>query len=84
MATERKTQTGEILKYLKHYKVITDNTAHEKFGANRLSDVIFKLRNRGHIIDTVMVEGTTRYGTFVRYGKYYYRGFKPQKPQKQK
>lgn len=76
---ERRTQTSEVLKYLKHYKVITDNTAHDKFYANRLSDIIFRLRKRGHVIETVMVEGTTVYGTPTRYGKYYYRGFEPQK-----
>ena len=76
---ERITQTSEVLKYLKHYKVITDNTAHDKFHANRLSDIIYRLRRRGHLIETVMVDGTNIYGTSFKYGKYYYRGFEPQK-----
>lgn len=72
--TVRKSQTTEVLKYMKQYKYITDEKAHEKFGVNRLSSIIFNLRKRGVLIDTVMVETTNRYGNLTRYGRFYYRG----------
>lgn len=72
--TAKKTQTSEVLRYMKQHKYITDEKAHEKFGVNRLGGIIFNLRKRGVQIDTVMVESANRYGTLVRYGRYYYRG----------
>ena len=50
--------------------------AIKMFGATRLSAIIFNLRKQGHDIETVMVEGTTRYGTPTQYAKYIYRGEK--------
>ena len=72
--TVNKTQTSEVLKWMKQHKYITSEKAIEKFGATRLSSIVFNLRNRGVIIETVMVDGTTRYGTPVRYARYYYKG----------
>jgi len=74
MAKQKKSQRTEVLKYLKQYKVITDDKAHEKFGINRLGSVIYDLRKQGVLIDTVMVESTNRYGNPYKYGRYYYRG----------
>lgn len=77
MAKEKKrkaSQRTEVLKYLRQYKVITDEKAHERFGINRLGSVIYDLRKQGVLIDTVMVDTTNRYGNPTRYGKYYYKG----------
>ena len=70
----KKTQTSEVLKYMSAHKCIDDNVAHDKFGVNRLSSIIFNLRKKGFVIETVMCEGKNRYGGHVRYGKYYLRG----------
>lgn len=70
----KKSQTSEVLKYMKSHKCIDDNVAHEKFGVNRLSSIIFNLRKKDYNIETVMVEGKNRYGNYCRYGKYYLRG----------
>lgn len=72
--TMKKSQRTEVLRYLKQYKVITDEKAHEKFGVNRMGSVIYDLRQQGVLIDTVMVETVNRYGNPTRYGRYYYRG----------
>lgn len=69
--TEVKTsQRIEVARYLKKNKSITSMEAFEKFGATRLSAIIFDLRKQGYVIDTVMTEGKNRYGGTVRYGKY--------------
>ena len=70
----KKSQATEVLKYMKQHKYITDEKAHEKFGVNRLGSVIYDLRKRGVLIETVMVETTNRYGNPTRYGRFYYRG----------
>ena len=72
----KKSQTSEVLKYMSTHKCIDDNVAHEKFGVNRLSSIIFNLRKKDYVIETVMVVGKNRYGNTCRYGKYYLRGGK--------
>ena len=71
---EKTNQRTEVLKYLQEHGSITSMDAISKFGATRLSAIIFDLRKAGHIIDTMMIEGTTRYGTSCQYGKYIYKG----------
>ena len=42
---QNKTQTGDVLKYLEtHKKGITSKEAFDKFGATRLSSIIYSLK----------------------------------------
>jgi len=66
------TQTNEVLKHLKKHRSITSLEAINKFGATRLSSIIFRLRKRGYDIRTVMCNTKTRYGADAAYAKYTY------------
>jgi len=69
------TQIAFVLQHLKDNGSITSNEAIELYGATRLSAIIFILRHDRHYnIETVMLEGTTRYGRKTKYGKYIYHG----------
>lgn len=68
------TKTQEVLKHLKRRKSITSWDAIMKYGATRLSAIIFNLRGRGYIIDSLQMEDVDRNGNTVRYAKYVYRG----------
>ena len=69
-------QANEVLKHLKRYGSITSLEAIKYFNATRLSAIIFSLRKRGYIINTVMLSGKTKYNRPSRYGKYVYVGKK--------
>ena len=64
------TKTGEVLRYLKENGSITSMEAIERFGATRLSAIIFNLRHRGYDISTVPVTSTDRYGHQVTFARY--------------
>lgn len=68
------TKTQEVLKHLKRRKSITSWDAIKLYGATRLSAIIFNLRGRGYIIDSLQMEDVDRNGNTVRYVKYVYRG----------
>ena len=65
-------KTDMILKYLEtHKKGITSLEAIEKFGATRLSAIIFNLKNqRGCNILTDMVSVKDRFGNKCRVARY--------------
>lgn len=63
--------TTEVLKYMKTHKGITQIQATEKFGATRLSAIIFNLKKQGNDIDKRWKETVTRYGKVTRYAEYY-------------
>ena len=68
---EKKTQTSEILKYMKsHKKGITSKEAFELFGATRLSGLIFQLKKQGYRIKTESVRVNTRYEDIVVVARY--------------
>ena len=68
---KKKNKTSEVLEYLKKYKAITSIEAIEKFGATRLSAIIYNLRNNyGLTIVTFDVPFTDRYGTRTSCAKY--------------
>ncbi len=74
--TTRKTQTSEVLNYIKkHKKGITSMQAIEMFGATRLSSIIFGLRKK-YDIETILEEGTNRYGGTMQYARYVFKGEK--------
>ena len=65
----KRTKIGDIEKHLRRYGSITDPVARKKYHTNRLSDFIFKLRQRGYVIETVMCTGKDEYGTY-EFAKY--------------
>lgn len=67
----KKSQTSEIIAYLRKYKQITSYEATKRFGATRLSGIIFILRERGFGIETEMVQGKNRYGHTTSYAIYH-------------
>ena len=67
----KKSQTSEIIAYLRKNKKITSMEAIKKFGATRLSGIIFILRDRGFGIETEMVQGKNRYGHVTNYAVYH-------------
>ena len=66
------TQTSRILSYMKECPdhSITSMEAFKKFGATRLADVVFRLKNKGYNIVTIDEEGVNRYGEPTRYARY--------------
>ena len=58
----RKTQNTELIKYLRTHRGITQRKASRLLGIDRLSARICDLRHRGYIIETAMIEVSTRYG----------------------
>ena len=66
--------TGRILEYLKKNKSITSMEAFEKFGATRLSAIIYTLRNEGYVIQNVERSSANRFGDKVRFVEYTYIG----------
>ncbi len=67
---QKRTQRSEVLKYLQTHKGITSMQAIEKFGATRLSAIIFDLKRKGYNIVTIMKDGENRYGESVRFAEY--------------
>lgn len=65
-----KTQKSEVLRYMKSHKGITSLQAIELFGATRLSDIIFKLKQEGYDIKTEQITRKNRYGHSVTFAKY--------------
>lgn len=65
-------KTQLVLEYLKSNKTITSLEAIYKFGATRLSAIIFNLR-ANHNIETQMIDVPTRFGT-SRVAQYIYKG----------
>jgi hypothetical protein len=62
--------TARILKHLEAGKPITGISALHNFGVYRLSDTIWKLRQRGHNIKTVMVKmGKKEYASYRLSGR---------------
>lgn len=63
-----------VKRHLQEFGSITSWDAIEKYGATRLSAIIYDLRYRdGMNIDTMMIEATDRYGNTSQYAKYIYK-----------
>ncbi len=67
----KKSQIQDIIAHLRKYKSITSMEAIRKYGATRLSGIIFILRDRGFGIETEMVQGKNRYGHITNYAVYH-------------
>ena len=63
-------KTTAVLSHLMDNGSITSIDAIERYGATRLSAIIFNLRRRGYDIETVTMGMTDRYGYAVNYAKY--------------
>lgn len=69
---QKNTQTEEVLAYLRsNPNGITSWEAFERFGATRLSDIIFRLKKRGVHIASEDKVVKTRYGRNVTVSRYY-------------
>jgi hypothetical protein len=69
---DKDTHCYRVLKHLQNFGSITSFDAIRKFGATRLSAIIYNLRQDGYIVNTEMETGTNRYGKPIRYARYVY------------
>lgn len=67
-------QRNAILNHLQEHGSITSKEAFELYGATRLSAIVYDLRSMGHGIQTLMIDGQTRFGDSCKYAKYVYCG----------
>lgn len=67
----KRSQITDIIAHLRKYKSITSNEAIKKYGATRLSGIIFILREKGFGIETEMTQGKNRYGHISNYAIYH-------------
>lgn len=70
----RMNKHAAVLNWLRTGASISDSEAAKSFGIMRLGSIIFNLRKRGYDIETVMCEGSDRFGNRSRYARYYLRG----------
>lgn len=67
------TKTAKVLEHLQTNGSITSWEAIEKYGATRVADIIYRLREH-YDIATEIYEHTDRYGNKTTYAKYVYVG----------
>ena len=67
-----KTQREAIMWHLKTYGKITSWEAIKEYGATRLSDIIFRLKNEGYNIRTNLIKKENRFGNITTIAKYEY------------
>lgn len=65
-----KSQTEDILRFMKENGSISSMDAFKEFGATRLSGIIWCLRKRGYDIETEIWTCTNRYGKKIDFAKY--------------
>ena len=70
-ARNKKNQISDVIQHLRKYKSITSYEAIKKYGATRLSEIIFILREKGFDIETEMTQGKNRYGHISNYAIYH-------------
>ena len=70
MSEKKTNKTTKVLEHLQKYGYITSLEAIELYKATRLSDIIYRLRNRGIKIETIDIPFVDVYGTKSVYGKY--------------
>lgn len=68
--TFKRSKTSEVLRYLESHGSITSMEAFEKFGATRLSAIIFSLRKKGYRIVNKERVAIDRYGKVCRFAEY--------------
>lgn len=60
------TKIDSVYLHLKKHKTITSWEAIRLYRATRLADIVYKLKNQGFEIETVMIQGNK-----TRFAKYY-------------
>ncbi len=70
MSEKKTNKTTKVLEHLQTYGCITSLEAIDKYKATRLSDIIYRLRNRGWKIETIDIPFVDSNGTKSIYGKY--------------
>ena len=65
-----KSQREAVLAHLKKHKGITSKQAFKKYGATRLSAIIYDLRHSGYRIATDIIQVDTRYGRKTNVARY--------------
>lgn len=70
----RISKTQKVIEHLLQKGSITSWDAIKLYGATRLSAIIFNLRERGYIINSIYMDGKDRFGNQGRYVKYVYKG----------
>lgn len=68
---KKKSQISEVIHHLRKYKSITSMEAIKRYGATRLSSIIYILRDKGFGIETEMIEVKNRYGHTTRLAVYH-------------
>ena len=71
---KRQTKTNYVLSHLEKNGSITSWDAIQKYGATRLSAIIFNLRKRGYIIETKTELTKDRYGNTCQFANYILKG----------
>ena len=68
------TQISDVLTHLQKKGSITSLEAIKSYNATRLSGIIYVLRKRGYIIDTIQEKGKTRHNRPAQWARYVYKG----------
>lgn len=63
-------QEKKVLKHIKEYGYITSMDAFNFYNITRLSDRIFRLRNKGYLIDTELIAKKNDDGGVVNFAAY--------------
>ena len=64
------TDRERVLRHLENHGSITPLEALDCYGIMRLAAVVCNLRKDGYEINTIMMQGTDRFGEPMRYAKY--------------
>lgn len=67
-------QEARLLGYLKQHTTITPMKAWQELGIYRLADTVYKLRNKGFVIETDRIDVFNRFGEPCRVARYIYKG----------
>jgi len=73
------TQEEAVLQWFKFHHSILPKQAWEELGIYRLSAIIYRLKKRGHQIETVLVKVPGKYGE-TPVALYIYKGKKEEEP----
>lgn len=68
------TQINDVLKHLQEQGSITSMDAFYDYGVSRLSAIIYVLRSRKYIIETIIEKGKTRHNRPAQWARYVYNG----------
>ncbi len=69
--SKNKSQISDVIHHLRKYKSITSMEAIKRYGATRLSGIIYVLKERGFGIETELREIKNRYGHITRIAVYH-------------